>query len=254
MKGYTAFVRKELLEQRRTYKLLIMLAVFTIFGTMSPLLAKLMPEIFKSMAVEGMTITIKDPYYLDAYSQFFKNTTQMGIIVLVLVFSGSMSQELSKGTLTNVLAKGLSRASIVLSKYTANIALWTISLVLSIAITYGYTLYLFGSHTVTALVLALLCLWLFGAFLLAVSILMGTLFKGGYSGLLATAAVLGLLLLLSSFPGISNLNPITLAAVNMGLVDGSVAAASVLPAFFITLGLSALCILGAALVFRKKQL
>ncbi len=254
MKGYLAYLHKELLEQRRTYKLLIMLAVFTIFGTMSPLLAKLMPEIFKSMAIEGMTITIPEPTFLDAYSQFFKNVTQMGVIVLLLVMSGSMSHDLSKGTLTNVLAKGLPRSSVVLSKYTACLTLWTLSLALSAAVNYGYTLYLFGSHAAANLVLSMLCLWLFGAFLIAVSILTGTLFKGGYSGLLATAGVLGALLLISMFPGSSNWNPVTMAGVNFGLIDGSVSPAGVMPAFWISLGASALCIAGAVLVFRRKQL
>ncbi len=254
MKGYAAFVRKELLEQRRTYKLLIMLAVFTIFGTMSPLLAKLMPDLFKSMEIEGMTITIPEPTFIDAYAQFFKNVTQMGVIVLLLVFSGSMSHDLSKGTLTNVLAKGLPRASVILSKYTASLALWTLSLALSAAVNYVYTLYLFGSHTAANLMLSLLCLWLFGAFLIAISVLTGTLFKGGYSGLLVTAVILGLLLLLSAFPGGSNWNPVTMAGVNLGLIDGSISPEGVMPAFWITLGASVICIAGAILVFRKKQL
>lgn len=254
MKGYAAFVRKEFLEQRRSFKLLIMLAAFTLFGMMSPLLAKLMPDIFKSMAIEGMTITIPEPTFMDAYAQFFKNVTQMGVIVVLLVFSGGMSHELSKGTLTIVLAKGLPRSSVVLSKYTAGLTLWTLSLALAAAVNYGYTLYLFGSHTAANLILALLCFWLFGAFLLAVSILTGTLFKGGYSGLLATAAVMGILLLLSILPGSSNWNPVTLAGVNAGLLDGSVPSAGVMPVFWITLGASVMCITGAVLAFRKKQL
>lgn len=44
MRGYLAFVKKELLEQVRTYKLLILLLVFFIFGMLSPLMAKLMPK------------------------------------------------------------------------------------------------------------------------------------------------------------------------------------------------------------------
>jgi ABC-2 type transport system permease protein len=254
MKGYAAFVRKEFLEQRRTYKLLIMLAVFTIFGMMSPLLAKLLPDILKSVSVQGMTINIPAPTYMDAYVQFFKNNTQMGVIVLLLVFSGSMSHELTKGTLTGVLAKGLSRASVVLSKFTASLALWTISLSLSATVNYGYTVYLFGSHLAANLILSLLCLWLFGAFLIAISVLTGTLFKGGYSGLLATAAVLGILLLLTILPGSSNWNPVTLVSVNTGLLDGSVPAGGVMASFWITLGAVALCLAGSALAFRKKQL
>lgn len=254
MKGYTAFVRKEFMEQRRTYKLLIMLIVFILFGMMSPLLAKIMPDIFASMSIQGMTINIPAPTYLDAYAQFFKNVTQMGVIVLLLVFSGSMSHDLSKGTLTGILAKGLSRSSVVLSKYTASLTLWTLSLALSAGVSYGYTLYLFGSHTAANLILSLLCLWLFGAFLLAVTILTGTLFKGGYSGLLATAAVLALLLILGSLPGSSVWNPVTLVSFNTGLLDGSVSPGYVMSSFWITLCVSALFIALSVFSFRRKQL
>jgi len=254
MNGYIAFFRKELMEQRRTYKLLIMLAAFILFGMMSPLLARLMPDIFASMQMEGMSITIPAPTWLDAYTQFFKNTTQMGTVVLLLVFSGGMSQELSKGTLTGTLAKGLPRISVILSKYTASLALWTVSLALSAAVSYGYTVYLFGGHPAEHLLFSLLCLWLFGAFLLAVMLLTGTLLKGGYSGLLLTAAMLGLLLLFTMLPGSQRWNPVTLASVNVGLLDGSVSTADIILPFWITLGASALCLTGAALAFRKKQL
>lgn len=37
------FIKKECMEQTPTYKTLIMLAVFFLFGMMSPLLARLMP-------------------------------------------------------------------------------------------------------------------------------------------------------------------------------------------------------------------
>jgi ABC-2 type transport system permease protein len=254
MNGYIAFVKKELTEQRRTYKLLIMLAAFILFGMMSSLLAKLMPDIFASMDMEGMSITIPTPTWLDAYAQFFKNVTQMGIVVVLLVFSGGMSQELSKGTLTGVLAKGLPRASVVLSKFTASLMLWTVSLALSAAFNYGYTLYLFGSHSTTHLLFSLLCLWLFGALMLSVMLLTGTLFKGGYGGLLATAAVLGGLLLLTILPGSAGWNPVTLASVNTGLLDGSVTIATIIGALWITLGATAMCLAAAVLIFRKKQL
>jgi len=254
MSGFSAFLRKEFLEQRRTYKLLIMLAAFTLFGMMSPLLAKLTPDIIKSLGTDGISITMPDPTYLDAYAQLFKNITQMGMIVLLLVFAGSMSQELSKGTLVNVLSKGLPRTAVVISKYAACLALWTISLVLCAAVHYGYTLYLFGSHPTAHLLLSLLCLWLFGALLLAVMILTGTLLKGGYGGLLATAVILGILLLLSILPGSLHWNPITLASVSTGLLDGSLKAVDILGALWVSAGAAVLCLAGAVLIFRKKQL
>ena len=40
---------KEMTEQWRTYRLLIVVAVMTVFGLASPLLAKLTPELLKSI-------------------------------------------------------------------------------------------------------------------------------------------------------------------------------------------------------------
>ncbi len=254
MIGFAAFFRKELTEQRRTFKLLIMLAAFTLFGMMSPLLAKITPDIIASMGMDGITITVPEPTYLDAYAQLFKNVTQMGIIVLLLVFAGSMSQELSRGTLVNVLAKGLPRTAVVTAKFASSLALWTVSLALCAAIHYGYTLYLFGSHPTQHLAFSLLCLWLFGALLLAAMIFTGTLLKGGYGGLLATAVILGILLLLSMLPGSSSWNPVTLASVSTALLEGSLKAADVMGAFWVSAGATVACIAGAVLIFRKKQL
>lgn len=254
MRAYAAFLRKEFLEQRRTYKLIIMLATFTLFGMMSALLAKLMPEIFASMDMEGIMLTIPDPTHIDAYMQFFKNTTQMGIIVLLLVFSGSMSQELSKGTLTCVLAKGMPRSTVLLSKYSANLIVWTASLILAIAVHYGYTLYLFGSHPTAYLFITMLCLWLIGAFLMAVSMLMGTLLKGGYGGLLATVAVLAILLLLGILPGSTYWNPISLVSISTGFMEGSMTTSDIAAALWITPVATVLCLVGAMIAFRRKQL
>ena len=128
MRGYLAFVKKELLEQVRTCKLLILLLVFLYFGMLSPLMAKLMPEILSQMPMDGITITIPDPTAIDSYSQFFKNLTQMGLIVLVLLFSGTLTTELSKGTLINVLTKGVTRYAVILAKYTVALVLWSFAL------------------------------------------------------------------------------------------------------------------------------
>ncbi len=47
--NFLTVIRKELLEQWRTYKLLIVAAVLVVFGLISPLLAKLTPELLKAV-------------------------------------------------------------------------------------------------------------------------------------------------------------------------------------------------------------
>jgi len=123
-----------------------------------------MPEIVGSLVTDGVVITLPEPTAYDAWAQFFKNATQMGLFVMVILFSGVLSSELSKGTLINLLTKGLSRTAVILSKYTCMVSVWTISISLCFGLTYGYTAYL--SHKVKHQICCFLCfgLWLFGLF------------------------------------------------------------------------------------------
>jgi ABC-2 type transport system permease protein len=254
MRGFYAFTKKEFLEQLRTYKWLIMLAVFFLFGMMSPLLAKLMPEIFAGMKIEGMEIVIPEPTVLDAYSQFFKNLTQMGILVLLLVFGGTLSNELMKGTLINILAKGLPRHTVILAKYFASVALWTTGYLLSVLTTYGYTEYLFEDTTVQNLGFSIFCLWLFGCFILALIFLSSTLTTGSFGGLILSGAAIVIMLLINIFPKAERFNPITLASKNVALLTG----AQEFKDLMLTVGVTALLIVASLVAsivqFRKKRL
>ena len=254
MKGFYAFTKKELLEQLRTYKLLIVLSVFFLFGVMSPVLAKILPDILSGMKVEGIVITILEPTVMDAYAQFFNNFTQMGILVLVLVFGGTLSNELTKGTLVNILAKGLPRATIILSKYTAAIILWTAGFWLAVLTTYGYTIYLFKEASVRNLAFSMFCLWFFGLFVLALIFLSSTIAPGNFGGLVLTAIILATMLIIDIIPNMHRFNPIALASDNMALLSGTKDSKDLVAALVIAAILSIGCIAVAVRLFNKKKL
>jgi len=254
MRGFLAFTKKELLEQLRTYKWLIVFSVFFLFGMMSPLLAKLMPEIISGMDIEGMQIVIPDATVLDAYGQFFKNLNQMGIMVLLLVFGGSLSNELMRGTLINVLAKGLPRHTVILSKYTAAVSLWTAGYLVAVATNYGYTAYLFEVTIVKNVVFSLFCLWLFGCFVLALIFLSSTLTSGNFGGLILSAIAIIIMLLINMIPKAERYNPITLVSKNMAILTGEQGVGGLLLAVWITCILIIGSIAVSIYIFGKKRL
>lgn len=254
MSGFIAFTKKELTEQIRTYKAFILIAVFFIFGMMSPLTAKLMPDIFANMSIEGMKIIIPTPTYIDAYAQFFKNTTQMGIIIVMLVFSGIIAQEVSKGTLINVLSKGLSRNAVIFSKYFTSVLVWTVSYAIAALTAFCYTVLLFGKHSTENLLFSLFCLWLFGAFVLAVILMSGTLVNGNYGGLLVATVILGGLLIINALPKLSKYNPFRLTSSNVALLTNTVKVSDVAAAVLITVLLTSACMIITLLLFNKKKL
>jgi len=254
MNGYLAFLKKEIFEYTKTYKLMIMLVVFAIFGITNPLMAKLMPEILGSLMTDGIVITIPEATACDAWTQFFKNATQMGFIVMVILSSSVLSSELSKGTLINLLTKGLSRTAVILSKYTCMVLVWTASIALCFGLTYIYTVYLFPSDKISNLLFSVFCLWLFGLFLLAVLLLSSVLSKSSYGCLLITGAIVVACMLVNTIPAAHRYNPISLAADNMGLLTSTIEAHSLYSAMLISSLLSLLCMALSVLIFRKKQL
>lgn len=254
MRGYYAFVKKELLEQLRTFKWLIVLSVFFLFGMMSPITAKLLPDIMSGMEIEGMVIVIPDPTQMDAYGQFFKNFTQMGILVVLLVFGGTLSNELVKGTLVNILAKGLPRATVILSKYTAAVILWTIGFLLASLTAYGYTVYLFPDSMVDNLMISMICLWLFGIFILALIFLSSTIAPGNFGGLILSAVAIVAMLMIDIIPKTHHYNPIALASDNLALLSGATDIKDLSSTIIITIILTLGCIIGSIMLFGKKKL
>ena len=254
MRGFYAFTKKELLEQLRTFKWLIILAVFFLFGMMSPVMAKLLPEILSGMNIEGMVIKVPEPTVLDAYGQFFKNFTQMGMLVLLLVFGSTLSGELTKGTLINVLTKGLPRHTVLLSKYMAAVLLWTVGYLVAAVTNYGYSVYLFENTSVEHLIFSLFCLWLFGCFVLALIILSSTIASGNFGGLILSAVALVIMLMIEILPKIQKYNPITLASVNVAVLSGTQEVNELIITVVITILLTAGCLIASVLIFGKKKL
>lgn len=254
MRGYIPFIKKEFTEQLRTFRVLIIFAVFFIFGMMSPLLAKMLPDIMSGMEIQGMTITIPEATAMDAYGQFFKNTTQMGVIVILLVFGGIISNELTKGTLINILAKGLGRHTVILAKYTAALILWTLTFLSSALVNQGYTMYLFDTSKVKNIVFSMFCFWLFVAFLLSLIILSSILTGGSFGGLILTAVVLGGLLLLNVFPNAEKVNPIYLSSHNLEFLSGSLKPAEAVTPILITIILIVVTLTASISLFNKKKL
>lgn len=253
MKSYVAFTKKEFSEATHTYKLLIMECVFLLLGMMNPITAKITPQLIKSFMPAGMNITIPEPTALDSWAQFFKNVPQLGLIVLVIIFSGSMANEFSHGTLINMLTKGLSRHVVLLSKFTMEVSLWTAGYVLCFGLTDIYTAYFWSGDGIKNIVFAVFCLWLFGILLLSCMLFAGVLIKSNYGCLLVTGGFVAVLFLINIIPKLQKYNPIMLASKNMSLLTSEMTVSDF--KFSILLCCIAIIVFLASAValFQKKQ-
>ena len=186
MKGFTAFMKKELLEAVRFYKLVILLIVFAALGFMNPVSARYLPELVAGFLPEGMHMEIPQPVVLDSWLQFFKNTAQIGLIAIIIMCSSSMANEIGKGVLIPLLAKGMPRNSVLAAKFISISCLWTLSLGCSFLITFLYNFVFWESSLVPHLFPLVTGVWLFGLMMTA-SMILGGVYKGTVSGSLLCA-------------------------------------------------------------------
>jgi ABC-2 type transport system permease protein len=138
-------LKKELLEQWRTKKILIISIVFLFIAVSSPIIAKLTPELLKNISVPGLTINLPEPTYKDSVDQFIKNISQIGLLVLIFVVAGAVSDEKNRKTLEILLTKPVSRAKFIWSKFASYFVSLAVIYFVSSAIFYLYTVTTFSA-------------------------------------------------------------------------------------------------------------
>lgn len=174
MRGFGAFLAKELAEIVRTWRIWVLPGMVLFFAVSGPPLAALTPELVSSLVTQdtpGLVIQLPDPTYLDAYGQWAKNLSQIVLFAVIIMFGGMVSSERRSGTAALVLAKPLDRSAFIVAKAVSHAVLLTASVVVGAVVTWGITLAVFGeapldrlvASTAAWLVLALLFLALMEA-------------------------------------------------------------------------------------------
>ncbi|MCA9934019.1 MAG: YhfC family intramembrane metalloprotease [Ardenticatenaceae bacterium] len=210
---FGAALRKEMQQQWRTRRVLVVLAVFTIFGLGSPLLAKFTPQMLTMIeGAEQFADLIPEPTRVDAMTQYIKNITQFGFIIAVLLGMGAVAGEKDKGQAALILSKPLPRWAFLLSKFMAQGLLYAAAFFIAALGAYYYTTILFEPFQFGAFMAGngLLLLWLLT--FTAVTLLASTLANNIGTG--AGIALLGavMLLLAGSIPQIAPFAPGSLVA------------------------------------------
>jgi ABC-2 type transport system permease protein len=251
--NFPAVFRKETLEQWRTHRFLVAAAVLMLFGLLSPVVAKLMPEIFKMFpGAEPFVAMMPQPTVKDAVDQYVKNISQFALIIGILMTMGAVAQERDKGTAALMLVKPLSRWTFLLAKLMALLAVFATSILLAGLGAYCYTLFLFGPMPILPWLALNGLLLVYTLVFVALTLFFSTLGRsqalaGGLA--LAAMAVLGIL---GSIPGVNGFVPAQL--VNWGTALMTQGGQSAWPALWVSLGLILASLTGAWLILRRQEL
>ena len=255
MKTFVTFLRKEILEQIRTKKIMILGLLFIFFGILNPLTAKMTPWLLEvlseSMESSGINITVVEITALDSWVQFFKNMPML-LIIFILMQSNIFSKEYQNGTLTLVLTKGFERYKVLLSKIVVMLIVWTLGYLICYLITYIYNAYFWDNSIASNLFFSSLSWWIFGVFVVTLFMLLSVCFESSGSALALTGGIMFLLYLISLLPKINKYLPIILTDGNSLIYDLK-NAEYYIPSLIITMCLSLILVLISVLTFNKKK-
>jgi len=196
MNGFKTLLFKELKEQFRTFRLLIVSGVFLFFGLSSPLLLKYLPEIIKASGQDITGIPLPAPTALEALREYSGTALQVGLLIVVLITMGAIAGERSRGTAAMTLSKPVGIGAFVTAKLIAISSTFIIGLVIGGVGAFGYSQLLFGGADLNGFVGQTLLLAVFLIFCVATTLIFSAVFKnslaaGGISiAILITGAAL----------------------------------------------------------------
>lgn len=246
-------LRKEIMEQSRTKRLLITCVVFTAFGLLSPLMARYMAEIFRFVpGGEQFTALIPPPTVTDAIAQYIKNISQFGVLLALLLGMGSVAQEKERGTAAMMLSKPISRASFLLAKFAGLAFTFLAGTALAAAAGYMYTLLLFEPLEINGWLALNGMIWIYTLVYAAITLFFSTLMRSQAAAGGMGFGVLVLLGLIGSVPSIAKVLPAEL--LNWGALISLGAAEPRWTALIISLAIITAAVIGAWLVLRKQEL
>ncbi len=249
-------MKKEMTEQYRAGRVLFLGILFVLFGVMNPAVAKLTPWLMEQMADSladiGMNVTEVTVTAMDSWVQFFKNIP-MALVAFVLLESSIFTKEYRSGTLILSLTKGLERYKVVVAKTAVLTLLWTAGYWLCYGITYAYNAYFWDNSVALELTFSAVAWWLFGLWVIALTVLFSTLSSANTGVLVGTGGVVFASYIAGMLPKLGKFLP-TLLTDGGSIIYGTKPPADYTAALIVT-GVTALCFLAVSFtVFNKKQL
>lgn len=249
-----ASFRKEVFEQWRSKRLLILVIVLLFFGLTSPLMAKYTPEMLRLIpGAEQFASLVPKPTILDAVNQYVKNIGQFGILLALLLSMGAVANEKDKGTAALMLVKPLPRGVFLAAKFLALALTFLAGVFLAALAGYLYTYVLFGRLDVSAWLALNAAMWLQMLVYVALTLLFSTLVR---SQAVAAGLGLGAILVFSLIEGIPSLGQYMPGNL-LAWIPAAYAGQDIAfpwPALAVSLAIILVSLTAAWLVFKNQEL
>lgn len=253
MSGTAVFARKEARGILRTWRIWVLPGILLFFALTGPVLAKFTPEIVGALAGDQLSgFKIPTPTYLDAYTQWIKNLSQIALFALIIIYGSIVSSECKSGPAVLVLTKPVSRTAFVIAKAAVHSVFLAVLVVAGTLLTWGLTAAVFGEAPGSALWSSALAWLVFGVLFIALMTLLSVIIGSAAGAAGAGLAAYALMSIAAIWKPLGTYSPAALATQPASLAAGKDVAVlwPVLTSLLLATALVAL----AALAFRRKDL
>src|SRR4051812_42351190 len=186
MNNFLILLKKEMKESIRNRKWIWLPVVFILIGVSQPLTMYYMPQILDAAGnlPDGAVIEIPTPTGEEVLLSTMSQYGTIGTLLFVLATMGVISQERQNGSLMLVMVRPVNVLQYIGSKFVAQLIILLVSLAASYVVSWYYTNLLFNPVSWNLMLSSLVVYSLWIVFIVAVTILVGTLLRnsGGIAG------------------------------------------------------------------------
>lgn len=143
MHGYRAVLEKEVIEAWRTYRLILLCALFVVVGIAAPVITRYLPELTGAF-VPDEEIGVAEMGVPDVVDLLLATLIQAGALAAVLMTMGAVAGEKERGTAWLVVSKPVSRAAFLWAKLVALGMIFGLATALAVLAAWLYSTLSFG--------------------------------------------------------------------------------------------------------------
>lgn len=179
MSGFETWVWKEVFEISRTWRRFVLPLLMVIMAVMSPVLARVTPDLIRSLSSDdpGVVIQLPDPTALDALRQWGQSLSQIVLIAVIVIAGGLISSDLASGAGQLALVKPLGRPAYILAKTVVLAGFLAVLTIVATVICGLLTVAIFGDVPVRKLIELTLVWFVLALLFIAVMTLFSTIWR-----------------------------------------------------------------------------
>ncbi len=247
---------RDLREQLKTYRVLIAVIIFGVFGMTAPLAMKMLPEMMPVTDTGSLTMTITgEASVIDAALQYMSFISQMALLLVIIFAMGTVAGDKSRRVAAMMLTKPISRRDYLLSRYTANAMVIVGGNILGTAVFYIYSVIIFDYFSPAGVPLSIVCTSAFLLVALSLTTFYSTLVRSsGAAAGLALISTFSVFVIPGLFEPLKKYGPGYLVEVSSGIICRTSGFGEALPSLASATVLIVAFASGAVYIFNRKDI